>query len=133
MSTADKGARLANAIIDSLLIFILILLFIYMLYFINPSLFEKWHYLPDIIYIIIFIAYYLLFEGISGRTPGKWLTKTKVTGYGGNRPGLSRIFARTLLRMIPLDLLSFLFGSLGLHDLLSRTTVVHLEKPGAAI
>ena len=45
--------------------------------------------------------YYLVLEGLWGRTVGKFLTGIRVVTDTGGRAGFGRIFGRTLLR--PLD------------------------------
>lgn len=74
-------------------------------------------------------AYYALFEGHWGRTPGKWLTGTRVLTLDGGHPGWPAILRRSAARLVPLDPLSFL-GSTGWHDAWSGTQVVDLRKTG---
>jgi uncharacterized RDD family membrane protein YckC len=74
---------------------------------------------------VFLILYYLIFEGIWGKTPAKLLTKTKVITNEGNKPSFGTIVIRTLCRYIPFDALSFLSSNpVGWHDSLSNTLVV---------
>ena len=57
------------------------------------------------------------------------ITKTKVVDKNGNKPTIGRLILRTLIRLIPIDLFTFLLGNLGLHDLISKTTVIKVQKP----
>ena len=70
--------------------------------------------------------YYIFFESIWQRTPGKWATGTKVVKLDGTKPGFWRIVGRTFARWIPFDWVSFLFGEhpFGWHDRISGTMVV---------
>lgn len=75
------------------------------------------------------IVYFGLFETLSMRTAGKYVTNTMVVNRDGSRPDSMRIFIRTLCRLIPLEFISF-FGSrpIGLHDGLSKTLVVDIHE-----
>ncbi|PXY41515.1 RDD family protein [Flavobacterium cheongpyeongense] len=73
--------------------------------------------------IAIAIIYYVLTEGLFGRTLGKLVTGTIVVNENGLKPGFGTIFKRTLCRSIPFDAFSFL-GSRGWHDSISDTYVV---------
>ena len=73
----------------------------------------------------ITIAYYGLFETLLSRTPGKFITDTRVVMSDGSKPGNNVILIRTLCRQIPLQALSFFFiPPMGFHDMLSKTLVV---------
>jgi uncharacterized RDD family membrane protein YckC len=77
-------------------------------------------------YILAFIfmsIYYVVQEGMTGRTLAKLITKTKVIDQNGQIPDFKTILLRTLCRFIPFDALSFI-GSEGWHDTLSKTRVV---------
>jgi uncharacterized RDD family membrane protein YckC len=73
------------------------------------------------------IVYYGLFETVSMRTFGKYITNTMVVNRDGTSPDSMRIFLRTLCRLIPLEAISFLGRPpIGLHDNLSKTLVVDI-------
>lgn len=75
------------------------------------------------------IVYFGLFETLTMRTLGKFVTNTMVVKDDGTRPSDGRIFLRTLCRLIPLEFLSFLWSpGIGLHDSLSRTRVVVIDE-----
>ena len=81
---------------------------------------------PDLLFgVIISLAYFMLAEGLTGRTIGKLITGTKVVDSNGNRPSAGRIVVRTLSRFIPFEALSFLGSDArGWHDKISKTYVV---------
>jgi len=70
--------------------------------------------------------YFIFLEGIFGVTIAKLMTGTKVVSDDGGKPGFGKILGRTLVRLIPLEPLSFLFGdnTTGWHDTLSGTRVI---------
>ncbi|QGJ69973.1 Hypothetical protein PBC10988_16620 [Planctomycetales bacterium 10988] len=75
--------------------------------------------------MMIFVFYFLVFEGLFRRTPGKILTQTKVTSFLGEPASFLQIVLRTLGRFIPFDVLSyFLDNPQGWHDMISQTYVV---------
>jgi uncharacterized RDD family membrane protein YckC len=69
--------------------------------------------------------YYILMEGIFGRTLGKLITGTVVVDGFGNKPSFGKIIGRSFARLIPFEAFSFL-GSTGRgwHDSLTDTYVV---------
>lgn len=71
-------------------------------------------------------GYYIIFEYFWGKTPGKFLTKTRVVNAAGKQPGFWNIVGRSLCRFIPFEPFSFLSGArpLGWHDSISKTYVV---------
>jgi uncharacterized RDD family membrane protein YckC len=69
--------------------------------------------------------YNFSFEIYNGQTLGKYITKTKVVYKDGSKPSFLNLFMRSILRLIPIDALSYLFGSeQGFHDKLSSTRLV---------
>lgn len=74
-------------------------------------------------------VYFALFETVLGRTPGKMLAGTVVKTWDHGSPGFWRVLWRTLLRGLPMEPFSVLFGrtSRGWHDQLSGTVVTIAE------
>ena len=71
------------------------------------------------------ILYYFIFESVSHRTLGKYVTNTKVVMQNGDEPSPRAILLRSLCRLIPFDAFSFLGrDGKGWHDSLSNTYVV---------
>jgi uncharacterized RDD family membrane protein YckC len=80
--------------------------------------------IPDIVLgSTILIVFYVFFEGLWGRTPGKFLFGTVVVNEEGEKATFGQVVARTLCRFIPFEVFSFL-GERGWHDSISRTQVV---------
>ncbi|PKP36162.1 MAG: RDD family protein [Bacteroidetes bacterium HGW-Bacteroidetes-15] len=133
--TASTGKRFANYLID--FIFFMIFCFIsgvilgIVLVFVSPeslSIFDEENKLVE--YLLAFILamiYYTTFEALTGRTIGKYITKTKVVNQNGDKPDFGTILIRSLCRFIPFDALSFLGSeNTGWHDRFSKTFVVEI-------
>ena len=76
-----------------------------------------------IISLLLYMSYYNLFEAGLGKTPAKFITRTRVVTLRGEKPGWLDIMGRSLCRVIPFDALSFLFGA-DWHDRFSKTIVI---------
>ncbi|WP_372845146.1 RDD family protein [Pontiella sp.] len=77
-----------------------------------------------ILSLVLYIGYFAVFEISFGKTPAKFLTKTKVVDGRGDLPGWLDICGRSLCRIIPFDAFSFLVGK-DWHDRFSNTSVVY--------
>ena len=74
----------------------------------------------------LYFGYYLLFEGLWARTPGKMILGTVVTDLDGRPPTWPAIVKRSLARCVPFEPFTF-FGETGFHDKASRTKVVRIR------
>ncbi len=74
---------------------------------------------------MIFI-YYTFFEGIFKRTPGKWLSLSKVVNKTGGKPFFWQIIIRSLVRVTVIDCFFIPFLDKPLYDYLSGTAVVKI-------
>jgi len=116
-----KILRLVNFLLDTAFYFAFMVAFL--IVFKNAIKQEnvKW------ISILIYFLYYFLFEYLRGQTPGKIITRSKVISLKENNDyHFIRVTLRTLMRFIPLDMLSYLFSYRGLHDWISNTTIIKL-------
>jgi uncharacterized RDD family membrane protein YckC len=79
--------------------------------------------------LVMYVAYYVGFEGTFGWTLAKLITGTRVVNDRGEKPALRRILGRSLARLVPFEPFSF-FGSTptGWHDRWSNTRVVSLRR-----
>lgn len=121
---ASLSLRLMNLVLD-LVGFVLIALVVTL---------ALWSFVPEItesgrfnrlMGYPAYLAYYVLFEGLTGRTPGKLITGTRVVDRQGNTPGFGAIVWRSLARFIPFEAFSFFrrCGE-GWHDTLTYTHVI---------
>ena len=111
-----KRTRLYNFIIDSIIFFIIVLVFSILL----KEYIERQNL--KYLMILLYYLYYFILELTIGQTIGKIITKTRVvTIDNSEKPNFKKIFIRTLSRLIPIDFISYLFSSNGIHDSLSKT------------
>jgi uncharacterized RDD family membrane protein YckC len=84
--------------------------------------------IPELLLGMVMLAiYYIFFEGLWARTPGKFLFGTVVVNESGGRPSFKQVIGRTLCRFIPFEAFSF-FGDRGLHDSIPKTRVVMARR-----
>ena len=115
---APKSLRLVHFGIDLLIVLFLKALFSPVLLSWHPSFDLSW------LYSFFYFAYYLLLEGFLGKTIGKFVTGTELV-FLIKKQKWFWLLVRTLLRLNPFDVVSYLFGgNTGTHDLLSFTVVV---------
>jgi uncharacterized RDD family membrane protein YckC len=123
--------RLINYIIDFVCIIIITLIIIRLSPYLLRIIPFDFEFKLNINFLIIFvyIAYYVIFEAISGNTIGKYLTNTKVINYHNCKPSIGKILIRTLVRLTLIEILSYLKKRpTGWHDSLSSTEVVEKKK-----
>lgn len=88
---------------------------------------NPWAYAGAILLIVlpVLLVYYSLWEGLTGRTPGKYLTGTRVYMQESSaKPRFVTGVLRTLCRFIPFEVFSFFSGRpAGWHDSLPDTLV----------
>jgi uncharacterized RDD family membrane protein YckC len=114
-----KGLRLIDFLIDSGIFFILLILLVFA--FKDIIAIENIKWISGVLYFL----YYFLFEYFSGQTIAKMITKSKVVSSTDRyNYYFIRIFIRSLTRLIPLDIISYIFVSRGLHDWISKTSVI---------
>ena len=129
MIEASKGARVGNYIIDWACYSIIYVIVINLVEYAYYYLFDEYIMPPDVFFYLGYSTYYFVFEFFTGTTPGKRLTKTEVRNRYYEKPKMKAIVIRSILRVLPWDALSFLFGFTGMHDSLSKTSVYLKEKP----
>lgn len=117
------GTRSLNFLVDTILVFILAYVASktwnwYVLYWKYPFYHFGWFFFGGM------FIYYTLFEAFTGRTPGKWLSISKVVNQNGKRPGILRVILRSLARLTIIDLFFLPFTDKTLHDLVSKTDIV---------
>lgn len=126
---ASAGQRLANVAID----YAGIMVFGGVIGFVSGVVgsAELLDEIPDQLFgVVAMTTYYLLFEGLTGRTLGKLVTGTRVVAEDGQRPSFGKIVGRTFSRFVPFEAFSFLGGNpRGWHDQWSGTRVVRLRPP----
>ncbi len=77
--------------------------------------------------LLTIFGYYVFFEALTGRTPAKYITRTRVVDVFGGKPRFTQILGRSAARFIPLEPFSCLGTPCrGWHDSLSKTRVVRI-------
>jgi uncharacterized RDD family membrane protein YckC len=77
--------------------------------------------------MLIFIAAYGLFAGLTGTTPGMWAARLRCVSVADGRPiGVARAAVRGLLRYLVVPVLIMDADRRGLHDRLVGSTIVQV-------
>jgi uncharacterized RDD family membrane protein YckC len=125
MNQVGIGTRVINFLTDtaiiSLIAFILSKVwFFYVVYWSYSDINPLW------IFAAVLFIYYFIFESIWARTPGKWLSYTKVVDKKGLKPNFGKIFLRSIVRLTVIDCFFIPFLNKTLHDFVSKTEVVEV-------
>jgi uncharacterized RDD family membrane protein YckC len=119
-----KLTRLANYFIDLISTGIILLLVGY--FFAQNGLSEisiTDDHLLQLVFIMSYLFLLMVMESLTGKSPGKFITRCHVIDETGNPPTILQIIGRNFGRLIPFNGLSFLFGR-GWHYQVSKTRVV---------
>lgn len=130
---APKKLRLANFAIDWIFVFVfsfIVAIFLTILGF--GGLFERMGIFEEYFFsIVVYVLYYVTFEGAFGWTVAKLITKTRIVDASGATPGFAKLLARSFIRVVPFEMFSFLGkGPVGWHDTWSGTRVISLGRSG---
>ncbi|HMQ90421.1 MAG TPA: RDD family protein [Flavilitoribacter sp.] len=121
---AGTGARLVNFILDRIGAYVFMFICISVLDAVGLSD-DDVSVLALLIFLFSFFGYWILFEYLFGKTPAKFITRTKVVTKYGTKPEFLTIVGRTLCRFIPFEPFSFLGSKpVGWHDSITNTRVV---------
>ncbi len=127
---ASNGRRFGTLLVD----YVMFTLLSFCIWLITALLFgekgtKTLQSVPDLaLGILVLSAYYVFFEGIWARTPGKLIFGTVVVTEVGTKPSIKQVVGRTLCRFIPFEALSC-FGGRGWHDSIPKTYVVLARAP----
>lgn len=130
LESAGKGRRFGTLVIDYLCYFVcsLVLGIFVGIFFGEAGLAVFEGISGFLIGLLMLTSYYVFFEGLWGRTPGKLIFGTVVVDDHGRKPPLGTIIKRTLLRFIPFEPFSLLLGEQAWHDSMSDTRVVRVSR-----
>lgn len=121
--SASRGRRFVNCLVDSVGLAILIFVVAVAIIVTNSPILNT-PLAGFSFQIVMVLLYYVPAELLTGRTPGKIITRTRVVSRSGGPPTAKQIVGRTLLRLVPFDALTFFASGPGLHDRASGTRVV---------
>lgn len=123
MNETGIGARVINFITDTTILF-----------FISLGLYKWWsfyvinwgyRFIPFYVFFFVtLVLYYTMFEGLTGRTPGKYLSLSKVVNSNFKKPSIATAFLRSLLRLTIIDAFFIPFLNRPLHDAITKSKVV---------
>lgn len=117
------GTRTLNFLVDTPLVALLA----YLPYKIN-NWYVFYHKTPFFGYVYflaaVVVLYYTICEATTGRTPGKYVSFSKVITANGGKPSWITAFGRSLVRLTLIDLFFIPFFGRPLHDVLTKTYVV---------
>jgi uncharacterized RDD family membrane protein YckC len=125
MHKVGVGTRTLSFFVDTILIFILSFIAIKILNW-YAFYYRTYHFNFGEVFAIVLVIYYTAFESISGRSPGKKISLTKVVTANGAKPGFFRILLRSITRVILIDPFFLPFTQRTLHDIVSGTDVVEI-------
>jgi uncharacterized RDD family membrane protein YckC len=119
------GTRVLNFLVDIIFILLLSILFFkihkwYVFYYKINYFNFGWFFFGTM------FIYYFILETIFAKTPGKWLTQTKVVNLNGSKPSITSIAIRSLFRITIIDIFFIPFIDKTLHDYVSKTIVVEV-------
>ena len=125
---AGKWRRFLTFLVDYILHFVFAFMVGIVLALVGAgAALEHMNRLQEFIFgILVFVTYYLFFESLWGRTPGKLVMGTRVTDLQGGKPSFRDLVKRTLARLVPFEAFTF-FGTTGFHDKVSHTQVVRVR------
>ena len=107
VQTVSKGIRFLNFVIDNIIYQIVVLFAIYPLArLVFGESFGENFWLTWVFNLFIFFLYYFSFETVFQRTPAKFLTATRVVVADGSRPDIAIIAKRSLIRLVPFEVIS---------------------------
>ena len=126
---ASNGKRFWNYIIDLFFIYLSIFLVVMGINLDPVQQSYDTGFFDNLIGIVFMFGFYLLFEGLFGRTPGKWITGCLVVNQKTyQKAGFGQIALRCLCRMIPFEHFSFFRTEPGgWHDSLSKTRTIDIR------
>jgi uncharacterized RDD family membrane protein YckC len=136
LRTAGKGRRFLTYLIDyAVSMVVMLLVFIALALMFGEQVLGGITRIGEFAFAIgIAIAYYLFFEALWGRTPGKYVCGTVVVDDSGRLPTFWQVLGRTFARFIPFEPFSLLFSDdddvSGWHDTLPGTRVVLVPGRG---
>jgi uncharacterized RDD family membrane protein YckC len=126
---ASGGKRFANSLIDMIFFYFLVFIVSLALAFaggLSEADLDGIGF--NLLFLVFYLLYFTLFELYTGKTIGKFITKTHVVTEEGEKLDFKTAFVRSLCRIIPFDAFSYLGGkAVGWHDTISKTRVINDE------
>lgn len=134
LNSADKSRRLTNFLIDTVAYYALVFALSFLLGVLSyVGQIDLISFLNNqagglLFAVVIMLLYYVPMEYYTGRTLGKLMTGTYVVSMDGAKPSFNQILLRSLTRLVPFELFSFLGKNNGWHDKWTNTQVCYKKK-----
>jgi uncharacterized RDD family membrane protein YckC len=133
--SASSNRRFVNLFIDTVLYEIVMLVIInpIAILILGKGFFSN-YWNGFLLAMLMQFLYYLGFEAAFQRTPGKFITGTKVIMLDGSKPDIGTITKRTLIRLVPFEVISMYTGKslqekgTWWHDRWAATRVVRNQQ-----
>jgi len=126
IASAEK--RFGNYLLDLVFYYVLMVLVGVIITLMDPS-FPDDDAMFRLLGVLFYFLYCFSFEVIAGKTPAKFITRTRVVDKFGRQPQAISISGRSISRLVPLEPLSFLGAyARGWHDSWSNTWVIDEKK-----
>lgn len=122
MKEVGVGTRVINFLVDTIIISLLAFIF-YKWWSFYVFYYQKKYFPFYMFFWASLFVYYTIFELIWSRTPGKWLSISKIRNTSGKKPVWYQVVLRSIVRLTLIDCLFFPFLNRPLHDALSKTRV----------
>lgn len=115
---ASTGKRFANYIIDTIIYYVLMFIAFIAIDIFSPRGMSALDSTAVVygVFFGVFIGYYWVMEATTGKTIGKFITRTRIIKKDGSTPTSINVLGRTLSRFIPFDQFSYLGSDSGWHD-----------------
>jgi uncharacterized RDD family membrane protein YckC len=122
---ASGGKRFAHLLIDTIGYYIFIFLFAMVVAIFDPEINLEGGFFT-ILYYLLYVFYFWIFETLTGKTLGKLITRTRIVKEDGSKPDTLNILGRSFSRLIPFDAFSFLgTAGKGWHDSIPKIYVIN--------
>jgi uncharacterized RDD family membrane protein YckC len=124
---ASSGKRFANFIIDTIVYYVLIFAIGFIVTIISGDDSSTFGVVILFLTYSMIILYPWAMESMTGKTVGKYITRTRIVKPDGSKPEPINILGRSLCRLIPFDAFSYLGGEPGWHDRIPKIYVIEDE------
>lgn len=123
---ASGGKRFANYLIDIISFYIIFFVIAIVIGVLFPNASNAEDFVFSIFGYLGFVLYYWAFESLTGKTIGKYITRTKIVKEDGSQPETINILGRSFSRLIPFDAFSYLGeNGRGWHDRIPKIYVIN--------
>ncbi len=114
---ASLGSRIAAYIIDTVIVFVLVIIVLGVIDSIQTFTDDSYNLLAYLVYALVFFGYFILLEGPlgKGRTVGKRVLKLRVVKKDQSMMGYGASFGRNILRLID-GLFFYIIGMILISD-----------------